>query len=296
MRSPSGSRLALSSSSKHLLALLGAILLGAQTPSLARAQQVIQLSDSLLAATEVLPVSMRNQTSRMWNYRFGEFAVLDRRGGTERSADRKRGPLGDRRIVRRDTTTFRYSVKGSDSAQVAVRVGNSSRTERRLPLFAIGDRIESPEDTVEVAYTTMARFVFDGDTAGAWQLRIVERSGTDVPDGYSFEGTVTNGSRTIRLLPVSSPERPKRGRLRDLFRWRAHGFVFEENGRAFAAVQYTNGNARSIYEGVKVWMPKSVTARERLELAAIFTAVLENGQVNPGRVGVPTPSAPDSVP
>jgi len=279
--------LALSSRSKHLLALVGGILLGAEAPTVARAQEPIELSDSLRAATDELPVRFRTRLSGMWNYRFGEFLVLNREGGVGSSAGRTRGPILDRSAVTRDRTAFRYEVRGEDSASVRVRIRSVGGTVVKRP-FTIGSRIETSDDTVEVADTTIASFVFEDDTAGAWELRMVERSGTAVPHGYAFEGTVTRGERIIRLAPVSSPERPRRGGFAGLISWQGHGFVLEENGRGFAAVQYVNGGYRPS-ENLKVWMPKSAAARERLELAAIFTAVMATGQEQAGRTGEPTP-------
>lgn len=257
--------------------MLGSILLVAQPASLVQAQRIIPLSDTLLAATDELPVRFRTLSAGMYNYRFGEFFVLSRQGGTTTATQRDRGPILDRRAIGRHATSFRYAVKSRDSGRVSVSVRTSGRSEVERPTFAIGARFEEPDDTVEVANITTATIVFEDDTAGAWKLLMDERTGTRVPDRYSFEATITSGTRIIRLLPVRGTVPPSRGLFGFLSGGGAYGFVFEENGRAFAAVQYAGAGSRPM--DLRVWMPTSFTARERLELAAIFTAVLVSARI-----------------
>lgn len=220
-----------------------------------------------------------NGTSK---YRFGEFFVLSREGGSVRSSGRRRGPILDRREYVRSRQTYQYAVKGRDSLRVSVSVRRTWRFEVKRP-FTIGARFESPEDTVEVVDSTAATILFGNDTAAAWQVTMVERTGTAVPDGHAFVGTVTNGARTIQLVPVRSAKSPRPRGLRGLFYGYANGFVFEEDGRDIAALQFW-GTGRNQSIDQRVWMPIGLTARARIEFAAIFTAVLANAsflQVSP---------------
>ena len=77
---------------------------------------------------------------------------------------------------------------------------------------------------------------------------------------------------TVKLVPVRAPEQPRR-RPRDWFVRSAGGLLLEEEGRVFAAVQLFGQPSRGSL-GERVWMPKGLSARARLELAAIFTVLL----------------------
>ena len=261
--------MALSSRTKHLLALFGWMLLAAADPGLARAQRNIPLSDSLLANVDELPLTSGSSD----NYRFGEFRVLSRKGGVVTSHARDRGPLLDRRGTVRYESSIRYAVKDGDSLTVSVSVRDSGGSEVQRPILSIGHPPAGPDDTLETADVTIATIVFEDDTAGAWHIRMDRRTGTRVPGRSSIERTITNGLRTIRLVPVSEEEQPRR-RVRDWFVVSAFGLLLEEEGRVFAAVQLFGQRSPGSPLGERVWMPKGLSARARLELAAIFTVLL----------------------
>ena len=250
------------------------MLLGALPPSLARAQQAIPLSDSLRADTEELPVRWGGWSGPMQGYRFGDYFVLSREGGWVRGDRlRRRGPRRHRRAVAVSRLTFQYAVKGPDSTRVGVSVRRTWLIELRRPSI-IGAWFGDPGDTVGTVDSTSAVIVFEEDTAAAWTVTMFERSGTEVPEDDRFGGAISSGVRIIRLVPARGPPPPKRSGVKGFFDpgRSAYGFVFEEEGRAIAAEQFelTGGDDQNS----RVWMPKSATARERIEFAAMFTAVL----------------------
>lgn len=253
--------------------LFGLVLSFVSTSGCAGVPQVIQLSDPFRAATEELEVHLpRLLSGAVWSYRFGEFAVSSVEGGSVSEEERSSG-FFNRTTTNETAELFQYSMTGSDSTAVEVRAAISTGVEIDEPLtLGFGDDggISRDEDVREIVRTTTAQLVFEGDSAAAWELSIVERY---VSDGWTFDATVTSGTRMIQLVPVNSDGPLVDGPDVDMLGRRGHGYLLEEEGRAIAAVQY-RGSGLGSTNAMKVWLPLDAPSRERLEWAAILAAVM----------------------
>ena len=237
------------------------VLLVASTSTLAGAQEMIARSDSLRVATEELPVSLGRGSQ--WLPRFGEFATS--KGTTTRETqriDQKGRLLGDKAVTNRNEVSVQYLVMGRESPAVRVRATHSFRADVRRAALSFGHPGSDASDVFEIVRTITAHLVYEDDSASAWDLSTVQRTGRSVPGGYAFEGTARSGARIVRIVRFSVG-----GPATDMRKEGPIDYWLEENGQQIAAVRFSGASRWTYTKALIVWLPKGGSARERLEWA-----------------------------
>lgn len=237
-------------------------------PFSALSQKNIVISDSLNANADKMNVKMGSQTvGKIWKFRFGDYAVVSSKMGWTKTSSKAN--LLNTRTESRTTQKFSFAMTGAttDTATVNAAVNIETKELKEfevLPNFFVGNN-----ELLKETNNFTALININGDTTDTWALLINLVAGTETEGKYRNESMLTNGTRKIFLVPVTSNKNGD-----DKRKIPAYGYELIENELALGAVQFYGGGIAGLNKNI-IWIHRSLETKMKLMLAAAMTAVLQ---------------------
>jgi len=229
-------------------------------------QKEIVLDADLATASEKLKVKMGTQwMNKIWNFKFGDYAVLDSKSGWTTTTSNSK--LFSLKVQSESDQKFSFSLGNKTKDTALVNVVFSIKTEelQDIPIFT--DFYVSPNVLLKGSQNFTAFISTTSDPEDTWVVVMKISEGSEV--GYVNEAFLTNGERTIDILPTSSNKKGQDSR-----EYPALGYEFVEKGQALCAMQYYGGGAFGYNKNI-VWLKSDLEKRFKLILAASMTALLQ---------------------
>jgi len=226
----------------------------------------IVMDDNLLAGAEKLKVKMGSQwMNKIWKFKFGNYEVLDSKSGW--ATTKSNSKLFSLKVQSESGQKFSFNLGNKTKDTAVVNVVFSIKTEelQAIPIFSnfyVGPNVllkESQNFTGFISTTS--------DVEDTWVLIMKLSEGSEV--GYENDAFLTNGERTITILPTSSNKYGEDSR-----EYPALGYEFVEKEVSLCAVQYYGGGAFGYNKNI-VWLKSDLDERFKLILAAAMTSLLQ---------------------
>ena len=232
----------------------------------------IVISDQLVRTAEQLPVDIGTSGKR-FKMNFGDYTIRDSKNGMVKSKSRS-NLLGTQSS---STTTYGFSfVLGNKTTELASveALSNSSAEGLHSLETSIGAHLSIAlgRDALVRQNAFSATVSVTGDDEDIWLLLMRSRDEIERGDqaGYAGEATLTNGTRTIRIISArSKTDGNDSGSLP------AAGVEFIEGDRSLCAVQFSGGGLLGGAHKKFVWIDPALDPRLKLVLAAASAALLQ---------------------
>lgn len=198
-------------------------------------------------------------------YKFGDYKVIESKAG--KMTVKGNSNLFNTKSETNTRIKFGF-VLGNDSPnQVSVNAASNTIVKLKQPVevfsgFYVGD------DELELNEANFtATLVWNQDTSQMWLLFMKDSFGTQTDDSY--QGILTNGERTMYLVPSSSEVSKK-----SLIPLPAVGYEVFEDGRSWAAMQYRGAGALGMNR-CYVWLHNDIDSDTKLLLSAAMMTLLK---------------------
>ncbi|MEJ8841910.1 hypothetical protein WG954_05895 [Lacibacter sp. H375] len=236
------------------------------------AQKLMQLPDSLSQLGEPLQVKQKTGIGFL-RYEFGPYRLLNSRKGwtTKSTATTERHDVLSRLLSNveeveqniKEKRSFKLLRNDTDTAIVNIAVSSTLYYNR--PKNNIFGRNEGPA-TYNRGKSNLVTTILSADTSD-WIFSTAQQETAGVVSiSEEIIGVLTNGIREIELLPVNHYADGKKAMF-------ALGYVFIENGKPIAAVQF-RGLPLMAHKQNFVWLPKNESKEMQFVIAAVATAIL----------------------
>jgi len=234
--------------------------------SACRSASRIIIADDLRAGTDVMRARMTFQApGRIWNFKFGEYAVVESKISPEATTTTGDGALENSLT----TMSFWFILKGAGPGTVRVKAFQSIGSLNVGDVELSQGRSVRAEGITGVHNRLVATLTADGEEGPPWKLylnAVTSGGGTGERTSVSY---MTDGTREIVLTPVTN-DAP--GAKRHAIP--ARGYEFAENGTPLGAVQYYGGGVFGLNQSF-IHLRRSLDPRTKLLLAAAMTAVMQ---------------------
>lgn len=233
--------------------------------NLVSAQKNIIISDNLSADSDMLNVKMGSQKfGKIWNFRFGEYAVVKSKLGW--TTTKSKGNFWGTKSESSTSEKFSFVLCNQKNDSAVVNAANKIEAKtlneiELLPNFSWG-----ANELVKGETLFSAQIIVNRDTIDNWTIFIKKTEGSQAGNG--FLAFLTNGTRDIKIFPVSSNNETENRAFP------ARGYEFIENGQSLSALQYLGSGALGMNKNI-IWLNKNLEDRMKLILAAAMTAVLQ---------------------
>ena len=237
------------------------------------AQKDIILSDSLNANADKMNVKMGTQwMGKIWKMRFGDYAVVSSKMGWATTSSKSN--LFNSRTESKTTQKFSFVMTGASVDSARVNAADNIQVKELntieiLPHFSVGNNELLKESNNFTAYINI-----NNDSTDTWALLINVMSGTEVQGHYNYNAFMTNGTRKIFLVQVTSNKNGD-----DKRNIPAAGYEFMENGIALSALQFYGGGMMGANKNI-IWLDRRLDTKTKLLLASAMTAVLQKKMNN----------------
>lgn len=227
----------------------------------------IIISEYLSDNSEMLRVKVGTQwMGRIWNFKFGDYAVVRKSKMSPQVSDYKSNILGTKNDYKTGYKfNFTLTNNSVDSATVNALYGENIKELSSFELFP--DFYLGRDEVLKDSINFIAEISLSSNTSEIWKLSLEMTSGTETE--LKHVGVLTNDTRIIWINPVSSNRDGNDKRL-----FPALGYEFTENGNAICAVQYFGGGAFG-YNKNRVWIDSNLNHEMKLILAASMTSILQ---------------------
>ena len=236
-------------------------------------EKIIAISDSLAANADPQPVKVGNQWfGQITKYQIGEYAVVSSK---RRSTEIKtKSNFFQTKFERHSRSKFSFVMHDAGTGSISVEAVRHAMDESTHEITARKSVRNS--EMLQESDSCMATMRVGGDTTETWSL--LKWSST-APE-RRYEAYLSNGTRTVSLVPVRGASRADSTRKRSFFSRVAAGIMppplgyeFVENGRSIGALQTFGGLSRE--NRMLAWMDRRLDPQLRLVLAAAMTTVLQ---------------------
>lgn len=235
------------------------------------AQKLMQLPADATQLGEPLQVKQKTGIGFL-RYEFGPYRLLNSRKGwtTKSTATTERQDVLSRLLSNvkeveqniKEKRSFKLLRNDTDTAIVNIAV--SSTLYYNQPKNNIFGRNEGPA-TYNRGKSNLVTTILSADTSD-WIFSTAQQETAGVVSiSEEIIGVLTNGIREIELVPVNHYADGKKAMF-------ALGYVFLENGKPIAAVQFRGplmANKQNF-----VWLPKNESKEMQFVIAAVATAIL----------------------
>lgn len=231
-----------------------------------RSASRIVIDDGLRAGSDVMRARMTVQApGRIWNFKFGEYAIVKSHLGPEKTTTRGSGSLEESLT----TLSFWFILKGAGPEAVKVEAFQRIGSLDIVDVKVSPDSSVSAEGITGVHNNLVATLAFEGDEGPSWKLVLNAVTHGGGAGERTPVSCMTDGTRRIVLRPVSNDvPGAKRHAIP------ARGYEFAENGIPLGAVQYYGGGMFGINMNY-IHLRRDLDPRTRLLLAAAMTLVLQ---------------------
>ena len=229
-------------------------------------QKKIVISDDLAASAEKLKVIMGTQwMGKIWQFKFGEYAVKDSKNGWTTSTSHKKFFSFKVESASDQKFSFVLGDKTKETAQVNVTF---SIETKELQTISILTNYYVEQNVLLSETQSFSAFISTSDNEeDIWVLVIKLSEGKEVE--FNQEAFFTNGVRWINVLTTSSNLNGNDSRS-----YPALGYEFVENDVSLCAVQYYGGGALGYNKNV-IWLKSDLDERDKLLFAAAMTSLLQ---------------------
>ncbi len=232
------------------------------------AQKDIVISDSLNANADKMNVKMGTQwMGKIWKFRFGDYAVVSSKMGWATTSSKSN--FFNSRTESKSTQKFSFTMSGGTADIASVNAADNIQVKELnqievLPHFSLGNNELLKESNNFTAYITI-----NDDSTDTWAILMNVLRGTEVKGNYSYEEFMTNGTRKIFFVRVTSNKNGD-----DKRNIPAVGYELMENGQALGALQFYGGGMMGANKNI-IWINRNLDPKMKLLMAAAMTAVLQ---------------------
>jgi hypothetical protein len=231
------------------------------------APETIAISDSLVAHADRLNIKVGGQWfGRISKWRIGDYAVVSSKLSATRIDSKSN--LFKTKGQRHSTTKFSFVLCDGSTDSAAVSVVRHAMVDSTHGFKVTKSVSLGSDDLIQAFDSCTAVIVVNRDTTDTWTLYKVS---TIAPEPR-YEAYLTNGTRTVLLVPVRSKPAAE-GAKRRWFTPSAVGYEFIEDARSLCALQ-TSRNVPG-KDSRLAWMHRDLDTTLKLVLAAAMTTVLE---------------------
>ena len=227
----------------------------------------IVVSDDLNNSAEMLKVKMGTMwMGRIWNFKFGDYAVVKKSKMSPRVSKQKSNILGTKSEYKSGYKfNFVLSEKAIDSAIVSAVYSKNVKEVHSMELFP--NIYFGREEVLKDSINFTADISLSSNRDKNWKLFLLITSGSETE--FKNEGALIYGDRVILINLVSSNLNGNDKRW-----FPALGYEFVENDKAICAVQYFGGGSFGLNKNI-IWIDSKLNQKMKLILAATMTAILQ---------------------
>lgn len=236
------------------------------------AQKLMQLPANTDQLAEPLQVKQKTGIGFL-RYEFGPYRLLNSRKGwtTKSTATTERQDVLSRLLSNveeveqniKEKRSFKLLRNDTDTAIVNIAI--SSTLYYNQPKNNIFGRNEGPA-TYNRGKSNLVTTILSADTSD-WIFSTAQQETAGVVNiSDEIIGVLTNGIREIELLPVNHYADGKKAMF-------ALGYIFLENGKPIAAVQF-RGLPLMAHKQNIVWLPKNESNEMQFVIAAVATTLM----------------------
>jgi hypothetical protein len=243
--------------------------------ALAQTQTTIVISSGLSSRVDQLPVKVGTAwMGKIYKIKFGEYYVGESKMGWTITTQ-KAGIL-NRKTESSSKQKFSFELNGSSTEIALVNAVSSMDTEalREWTITSYSTSqvqvsLDTDTELLLQSNSFSAIITIDNDTTAIWTLIMTTFSGSKTDGHYVPIAQLSNGTRKIALVPVTSNDNGQDSR-----KIPALGYELMENGHGIAALQFYGGGTMGMNKNI-VWLPRDEEPKMKLLLAAALTAVLQ---------------------
>jgi len=234
--------------------------------SYAQKQKNILLSEPLATNAQEMKVKMGTQwMGKIWNFRFGEYAVSSSKNGWTTTNSKSNFFNTKTQSISKQKFSF---VLSQDERSNATVNAATQVTMEELHSFQISPGLFVGRDELAAGSELFTAIItISTDTSTTWSL-IMETSGGSQVD-QKYKAVLSNGDRNILIVPVNSNKYGDDSRSIP-----ALGYELHETGSALSALQYYGGGTLGMNKNL-MWIDKTLDQDIQLILAAAMTAILQ---------------------
>lgn len=230
-----------------------------------RAQSEIVISDHLAGNATKLKVKMGVQRmGKIWNFRFGDYAVASSKMGWTRT--RAGSNFFDTQTETNSTGKFSFVLVNKTNDSAEVNAVNNIDIQSLRGVRILGNLFIDSEEQLRESKNFSAFITNNRDTSEIWALFMNET----ISNTWSrYEAFLTNGEREILFTSATSHKKDAANALPAL------GYELVEDGESIAAVQYLGAGVLGQNKNI-IWLRKDLNEKMKIILAAAITAVLQD--------------------
>jgi hypothetical protein len=234
--------------------------------SYAQKQKNIVLSEPLATSGTEMKVKMGTQwMGKIWNFRFGEYAVSSSKNGWTTTNSKSNFFNTKTQSISKQKFSFVLSQGNKSNATVNAA---TQITMEELNSFQISPGLFIGRDELTAGSELFTAIItISTDTSATWSLMMLTSGGSKVEQQYRAQ--LTNGERNILIVPVNSNKYGEDSRSIP-----ALGYELHEAGSALSALQYYGGGMLGLNKNI-IWIDKTLEQDMQLILAAAMTAILQ---------------------
>ena len=248
---------------KHALLLLLSLIF---LTSYAQKQKNIALSEPLASNGTEMKVKMGTQwMGKIWNFRFGEYAVSSSKNGWTTTNSKSNFFNTKTQIISKQK--FSFELSQGNRSKATVNAATQVTTEELHSLQIFPGLFVGRDELTSGSELFTAIITISTDTSATWSLMMLTSGGSQVDQEYRAQ--LSDGERNILIVPVNSNKYGDDSRSIP-----ALGYELHETGSALSAVQYYGGGMLGMNKNI-MWIDKTLDQDMQLILAASMTAILQ---------------------
>lgn len=173
--------------------------------NLVSAQKNIIISDNLSANSDMLNVKMGSQKfGRIWNFRFGEYAVGKSKLGWTNT--KSRGNFWGTKSESVTSEKFSFVLCNANGDSAIVNAANKIEAKTLNEIDLLPNFTWGTNELLKGESLFSAQIIVNRDTTENWVVFIKKTEGTQT--GSRFLAFITNGTRDIKIVPAVRTQKP----------------------------------------------------------------------------------------
>jgi len=165
------------------------------------AQDLMKVDNSFLTNSTRYQIKSKGFSNLIPKFFFGDYSLEYAKAGWERNYSRGRGkffyPQGAFDFTNESNQKYSYVLTGPDTNSLIANV-SANRFEDIFKLQGAQTTTTKIRE-IRIEFFTELSLKID---SSEWQLLVKYEIGSKIPDQFQYTGTLTDGNRTIEIMPV----------------------------------------------------------------------------------------------